>query len=832
MCNGQANALSNTHGTITAAVLVQTSMPSIVLNPPTTTSGSTSRSNYSAGTSITASTTKPTNTSPSTLLTDTSKIVPPTMTTAPPSTTESAEAASETPTPAAALTKPQIIGITVGSIGGGAAALVGIILFACWRRRKQRKARDSDMLPFQLGPFTKSPRTPQGFRGSTERNLTGPGGTVNGVAAKVSPRFAPKVPPRLDISSPNMFSRRSIKPEMIGVAISPETHRSKEKIIRRSSKLLPEKPTLTVKVPQNLSKPPNLQPAANPSTEAGRESTATQFEEDFDSAVAAAPADDWSRRPTSGSQILQPSTGTWQSIRPVNNNPAPAALVVTGGDGSNWRPGQRTNSVTTAAPDYYIKALNINRGQGKMGSFSQPRRPDGFPVRPNQHQQQPPKLQLTVPNQAARPTTMASSIYSAYGSLPPSENARNSNSNMPRSQRSYKAAGPYDTHQSAGSLTSFETSDSVISPQDDTTHPDRESKRKTVASLGAADLSPVVESPASGKSPVSYPKIPARGRLPESTIRSVPPPKQPDFGAVLAAGNRNRMPNVGLDSGMKPWRAAEIQAQRERMGFGMGQGQIQSSQVQLPAQSQPQNQIQMQGRAQAEAQAQAQGQWRPRNQGPSGSLGRGAVHQRQPSREYIAPSAHFNFVPAPARSQTAPVPQQQTYRQPEQSYAPFLPQNQNQNRPGPNFSQQEYFQAPQQANPLNSHPSLTFTRTSSMQSQYSNFSQQSTSSSLLAKRRGEQKAEALKLKKDAELGKRGKDGKWRVLGKEEIERAKGEGWRPMLGSGKDMKAGNGEKERGDESGTSGDEGDLPGTPGWVPKLTPTRRGDELFLSVQ
>ena len=80
------------------------------------------------------------------------------------------------------------------------------------------------------------------------------------------------------------------------------------------------------------------------------------------------------------------------------------------------------------------------------------------------------------------------------------------------------------------------------------------------------------------------------------------------------------------------------------------------------------------------------------------------------------------------------------------------------------------------------------------------------------------------MRKDAELGKRGKYGKWRVLGKEEIERAKGEGWRPMLGSG--------EKERGDESGASGNEGDLPGTPGWVPKLTPTRRGDELFLSVQ
>jgi hypothetical protein len=28
------------------------------------------------------------------------------------------------------------------------------------------------------------------------------------------------------------------------------------------------------------------------------------------------------------------------------------------------------------------------------------------------------------------------------------------------------------------------------------------------------------------------------------------------------------------------------------------------------------------------------------------------------------------------------------------------------------------------------------------------------------------------------------------------------------------------------------ETELPDTPGWMPKLTPTRKGDELFLSVQ
>jgi hypothetical protein len=41
--------------------------------------------------------------------------------------------------------------------------------------------------------------------------------------------------------------------------------------------------------------------------------------------------------------------------------------------------------------------------------------------------------------------------------------------------------------------------------------------------------------------------------------------------------------------------------------------------------------------------------------------------------------------------------------------------------------------------------------------------------------------------------------------------------------------GSNERER---DGYGYSEGELPRTPGWVPKLTPTRRGDELFLSVQ
>ncbi len=67
-----------------------------------------------------------------------------------------------------------------------------------------------------------------------------------------------------------------------------------------------------------------------------------------------------------------------------------------------------------------------------------------------------------------------------------------------------------------------------------------------------------------------------------------------------------------------------------------------------------------------------------------------------------------------------------------------------------------------------------------------------------------------------------------MLGREEIEEAKKVGWRPKLGSGK----GEQNDDYEERTGQQFERTELPTTPGWVPKLTPTRRGDELFLSVQ
>ena len=72
------------------------------------------------------------------------------------------------------------------------------------------------------------------------------------------------------------------------------------------------------------------------------------------------------------------------------------------------------------------------------------------------------------------------------------------------------------------------------------------------------------------------------------------------------------------------------------------------------------------------------------------------------------------------------------------------------------------------------------------------------------------------LKLMNEDDKKRQQAKWRVLKEGDIERAKSPGWKPQLASGGMQVV---------------ERTDLPSTPGWIPKLTPTRRGNELFLSV-
>jgi hypothetical protein len=757
MCSGQASAIPNTHATITATLIVQSLMPSIVLVAPNPTSKQ--GSNWSNTMTIQSTSTQQSSTSA--FITSSGSPAKST----PAGSTFSAVASSMSPTssPTPTLTRPQLIGITVASVGGGTVALGCLIIFVCWRRRQYQKARDSNLLPFQMDPSTSSSSTHKfvGFKGPTER---GPG-KPNGNAGKIPPI----VPPRLDISNPNMFSRKSVMQETIGLAISPEMKLNQQRPQRQST-LLPERPTLALMMPPRRERPQGgglafSQPVVEPAP-VSRQSTATQFEEDDESADTVVAGDDtW--RSNSGGQVWDYSTGRWINPIPMDMPQVqPLSSNITG-DAGQWRPGQPSN--LTMSPISYVKPLTLG---SKVGSFSQPRRPDAYP-RPQQQQQQ---QQLVIPTQDGRPITTTSSIYSQRGSFPVSEVARHGSNHA---RRSYRQAGPYD-HNSVGSLTSIDTEGSVASPI--------EQEPKT----GEA-LSPVVESPASGRSPVSYPKIP--GRLSANTIRLVPPPPQPDFTKSFST-------QAGAG---KPWRQAEIAAHRERERL------------------RPHNQVQEQEGMQ-----------------PVGSEPRLPGHQRQRSGDityaFPAPPAK-----AAARSQTRPSPQYQQQPPPQNYYLPRLqtelknnvpppPPNPPSNLPLTDATGRWGMSQPQSNSSLvprslQAHPSITFTRSSSSMSQHSVASKISTSSSLLAKRLGEQKANALTLKSEEE---RKRNGKWRVLGREEIEEAKKVDWRPMLGSGR----GEDKEEYEARTGQQFERTELPNTPGWVPKLTPTRRGDELFLSVQ
>jgi hypothetical protein len=669
MCNGQVDALPNTHGTLTATLIIQSAMPSIfLLAPPTTTSVSTS---------TTSSISSRITTSSSGLLTMSGS--PPPVNTAQTSTyTAQATSMTATPAPGPRLSKSQIAGISVAAVGGSVLTVGILILFICWRRKK---ARDDDDLPFQKDPNSFLMDGAKYIYKPVDPNVRGPGGTANGIAAKVPPR----VPQRMETPSPNMFSRRSIRPDVIGLAVSQPADISPGRMERRPSRLLPEKPTLKLKVPRPAYQPqpalsfsfPEQDPPprrAQPQQSAvSRQSSATIFEEDY--SAAADDRERW-RRP-SNAQGEETATAYWSTIRQVNPDPtSQAAYAVSGEDGYHWTPGRASNP-TAGLPNYYVKTLTQN--QGTVPSFSQPLRspihPYGFPR--FQQQQPQPESQLAIPPQTGRPITASSSVYSR-GSLPASDGGRISGAPKPR--RSYKQSGPYDT------------ADTGLSPIEPRT----------------ADLSPVVESPASGRSPVSYPKIP--GRLSDSEIRRQPAPPQPDFTRVMGSGAGDVIAQVGKQK-----------------------------------------------------------------------------HKRTRSRENVEEESGKNF------NYSAP-------RVPEPVYRAYTP---------PLTDATGGFAPNSRRQPQNQHqPSITLTQPSRSTSTTTNLSHSSTSSSLLAKRRGSEKAAALKLRN-------GEGKKWKVLD----------------GQGKLMKEIEDRLRVGGE-GMESEREELPDTPGWVPRLTPTRKGDELFLSVQ
>ncbi|RYO96209.1 hypothetical protein DL763_003336 [Monosporascus cannonballus] len=284
-----------------------------------------------------------------------------------------------------------------------------------------------------------------------------------------------------------------------------------------------------------------------------------------------------------------------------------------------------------------------------------------------------------------------------------------------------------------------------------------------------SQLSPVAESPSPRSGRPRVRYSKITGRLDGATIRHVPPPKRPNFSSSPPG-----QPSPTLGSVLPPITgspsAYPLPLRPKRSNRAPGPLPIQSAGSGFsPA---PPSEVALPQSQQQQQQQQQQSQ----RQQP-----RPLQQQHQPSRRPRTP------------------PQQQQQQQQMQSPAPVpapprLDALQAQGRRSPHIASQIVAASP---------VSTTTTTTSA-------------ANSLLAKRVGNDKAAALAL--DSHPAGSGKH--WR--------RQRGAGG-PGLLSPETAAAGL-DSPRGPPAGPGS--GTLPTTPTWQPKLTPTRRGDDLFLNVQ
>ncbi|KIW22170.1 uncharacterized protein PV07_12489 [Cladophialophora immunda] len=129
--------------------------------------------------------------------------------------TSGAVAVPEQVTPRSGLTTPQIAGITVG----GAATVVivvGLILLQIWIRKRRRERRRSQRRSRLVE--SSPPVNPQSFEKKTPPNFGNAGSTLT-VPSTQGRFYAPQQPTEEKRRS---FWRKSIRPEEIGIAVSPK----------------------------------------------------------------------------------------------------------------------------------------------------------------------------------------------------------------------------------------------------------------------------------------------------------------------------------------------------------------------------------------------------------------------------------------------------------------------------------------------------------------------------------------------------------------------------------------------------------------------------------
>lgn len=774
MCSGQANAIPNTHPTLTATLIIPSSGVPILLPPTTTTTVTTTitKSTKTSSATTSASTTLVTSTSTSSTITTTTTsshsavitsmvmtslpTLSPTSSLTSSSTSTTSPASTSAPAAATRLAAAQIAGIAVG-VAGAIAIAVGAIVLAKFLRHRRYPDSESGKAFYDNNDSTAA-FNPTDSRGSRIFHISPPvlrttryepdfvarataptPPLQQAPPSQAPPSQQPPQPeppvrsPKLDrntiglaISRPRSLIPARFSPLMHSPAMSSPRH-VEAPIERRASKLLPERPALTLEIPAKTatSRTPSSQ---GPLTK-DRTSTLTNMTAfaDLDSEAA------------EGEQ-------TW---RPPTSDPLSATTLYVADKYGNW-------------------ILSNSHRQSQVAQISELAELDTYtPMTksPIEKQEEARRMATTTSTAVAQPkvpeptflsqdpanwtNSQTSSLYS-QGTSARHSGRRNSAGRYSGSRFRKNSVGPtVNRSDSKASATTINTSTSGGNGDGYTYESD-------VARL--SQLSPVEESPAivPGRSRVNYPKIP--GRLDGATIRFVPPPKKPNFGGspmgqpspTLGALYAGEGSPSAYPPPLNPRRNERrlVPIQRDGSGFTPELPNVEVYPVQSPSR-------------------------------PNASSG-----------PESGPPLRSGFVPSPPAEPYRFIHprQQDSYQTPTQQPSPtFTPSPPSDRAPSP----------PPLPSIMNrGRPHIASQR---MGSGTSFGTVSSNASSLLAKRLGSDRAAALALDPNAERAQQ-----WRRQG-------------GGLLSPDDLMS---------------PRGTLPQTPIWQPKLTPTRRGDDLYLNVQ
>ncbi|KAI0184330.1 hypothetical protein EV127DRAFT_239688 [Xylaria flabelliformis] len=772
MCSGQDNALPNTHATLTATLVIPPSGTPSLLPPPTsskttliTSSTSTSTRTTSRTTTSMPSITATPSSSPAT----TSMVMTSFLTSSPTvsstlsstsistsiSTSSSTSSSTTSPTslpvsepsPTTRLAPAQIAGISVGVAGAIAIAVGAIILARCLRRRRYPDA-DSEK------GFLENNDSTGGFDSFGPRNshifhISPPLFRTSQYHPDVVPRPAPPAPQVVQPEPPIQYN--NIDRDAIGLAISrprslipprpsPKIHSpamSTPRLVeapleRKPSKLLPPRPALTLNIPSQAVTP-GAPSSQGPLTK-DRASTLTNMTAFADLDLEAAEGEQtWRPPPTdplsATTLYVADKYGNW--VLSNNHRRSQVAQVVEAAELDTYTP--LTKSPAEKQEETAKMAAAIS------AATTLPRAP-------------PPAFLSQDPTNWTY--SQSSSLYSQPSSGRQS-GRRNSGRNS--GSRSRKGSGTLvmNRSDSKASATTIQTS-STGGREDGFPY------ENDIARL--SQLSPVKESPspATGRSRVTYPKIP--GRLDGATIRFVPPPKRPDF-----ASSRYEQPSPTL---------------------GVA-NPVEGSPSAYPRPLNPRR--------------------NERQFAPTQRTGSGFTPERPnvevfPLQDYDYPDEVPRSRPYP-RLDFAPTQPAESYRymdsrqrDPFSTPSPKFGSTFTPSPPSTEKRQERSLTPPQPKIMDRGRPHIASQR---VESGTSFQTVSSTTSSLLAKRLGSDRAAALALdpngKKAQKWRRQGNDGN--LLSPDAI----------LLGSPR---------------------GTLPQTPIWQPKLTPTRRGGDLYLNVQ